>query len=62
MRKSKTPNNVRVPVYREAGFELFDAENTSQAFADEKDCPVDPELYIYSRYRNPTVVEAEKRI
>lgn len=62
MRKSKTPNNVRVPVYREAGFELFDAENTSRAFADEKDCPVDPELYIYSRYRNPTVVEAEKRI
>lgn len=62
MRKSEKPNNVRVPIYREAGFELYDAENTSLAFASEKNCPVDPELYIYSRYRNPTVVETERRI
>ena len=62
MKKDKMPNSPRVPIYRDAGFELYDAESTSRAFEDEKDCPADPDLYIYSRYRNPTVVEAEKGI
>lgn len=62
MKKDKTPNSSRVPVYRDAGFELYDAEHTAKAFEDEKNCPADPDLYIYSRYRNPTVVDAENRI
>lgn len=62
MKKSKLVNSSRTPVYRDAGFELHNAELTAKAFEDEKDCPSDPDLYIYSRYRNPTVVAAEEKI
>lgn len=51
-----------MPIYRDAGFELYDAESTSGAFRDEANPVHDPELYIYSRYRNPTVVAAEEEI
>lgn len=57
--------NVRstnVPVYRDAGFLLRDMETIKKAFKDEKDHPRSPENYIYSRYRNPTVVAAEERL
>lgn len=60
--KNKAINSVRVPVYRDAGFELTDAETTSKAFAGETKNEHEPDLYIYSRYRNPTVVAAEKEI
>jgi len=33
-----------------------------KAFADEVNHPSDPDLYIYSRYRNPTVVETEQEL
>ncbi len=62
MKKSKKYNSSRVPIYRDAGFELYDAKLTARAFEDEKLCPADPDLYIYSRYRNPTVVAAEEKI
>lgn len=49
-------------MYRDAGFELFDAETTAKAFHEETANRHVPDLYIYSRYRNPTVVDAEKEI
>jgi cystathionine beta-lyase/cystathionine gamma-synthase len=60
--KNKTINSARIPLYRDAGFELTDATTTSKAFAGETKNEHEPELYIYSRYRNPTVVAAEKEI
>ncbi|HLN19568.1 MAG TPA: aminotransferase class V-fold PLP-dependent enzyme [Bacteroidales bacterium] len=60
--KKKDVNSSRVPVYRDAGFELFNADITSQAFENEKNPRHDPDFYIYSRYRNPTVVSAEQEI
>ncbi len=60
--KRKEINSARTPVYRDAGFELPDAGKTSDAFAAETDHEREPDLYIYSRYRNPTVVAAEEAI
>jgi cystathionine beta-lyase/cystathionine gamma-synthase len=60
--KRKQVNSSRVPIYRDAGFELFDAETTKNAFSREAENERIPELYIYSRYRNPTVVAAEEEI
>ncbi len=56
----RTVNSTRMPVYRDAGFELSDAESTSQAFEKESAHDHSPDKYIYSRYRNPTVTEAEE--
>lgn len=50
------------PIYREAGFGLYDADTTRKAFEEETDHPRVPEKYIYSRYRNPTVVAVEDRL
>jgi cystathionine beta-lyase/cystathionine gamma-synthase len=61
MKKIKV-NSSRMPVYRDAGFELYDAITTAEAFRKETDHLREPELYIYSRYRNPTVVSAEEEI
>jgi cystathionine beta-lyase/cystathionine gamma-synthase len=55
-------NASKVPLYREAGFDLGDSETTKRAFEQEANNPHEPENYIYSRYRNPTVVAAEKQI
>jgi hypothetical protein len=60
--KKKQVNSSRTPVYRDAGFELYDADTASAAFAKEANPERDPEIYIYSRYRNPTVVAAEEEI
>jgi cystathionine beta-lyase/cystathionine gamma-synthase len=60
--KGKEINSSRMPVYRDAGFELFDASTAAKAFSDEASHERDPRLYIYSRYRNPTVVAAENGI
>jgi cystathionine beta-lyase/cystathionine gamma-synthase len=60
--KRKEINSSRTPVYRDAGFELFDAETTSGAFSKETTHERVPDLYIYSRYRNPTVVAAEEEV
>ncbi len=60
--KKKEVNNVRIPVYRDSGFELLDALTTASAFEEEKEHQREPEKYIYSRYRNPTVVSAEEEI
>ncbi len=60
--KKKEVNSSRMPVYRDAGFELFDAETTAGAFKKETEHERVPDNYIYSRYRNPTVVAAEEEI
>jgi len=60
--KKREINSARTPVYRDAGFELPSAEATSSAFAAEADHEREPDRYIYSRYRNPTVVAAEEAI
>ena len=51
-----------MPVYRDAGFELYDAKTTADAFKKESEHSREPDIYIYSRYRNPTVVSAEEEI
>jgi cystathionine beta-lyase/cystathionine gamma-synthase len=60
--KKKDVNSSRMPVYRDAGFELYDALTTADAFSKETEHSREPDLYIYSRYRNPTVVSAEEVI
>ncbi len=60
--KKREINSARTPVYRDAGFELPSAEVTSSAFAAEAGHEREPDRYIYSRYRNPTVVAAEEAI
>jgi len=60
--KKKEINSARAPIYRDAGFELPTASTTSGAFAAETSNEREPDLYIYSRYRNPTVVAAEEAI
>ena len=60
--KKQSPNSSRVPGYRDAGFELYDADTMRQVFENENEVPADPDLFIYSRYRNPTVLAAEKKI
>ena len=60
--KRKEVNSSRMPVYRDAGFELYDASTTADAFKKETEHAREPDNYIYSRYRNPTVVSAEEEI
>ena len=60
--KRKEVNSSRMPVYRDAGFELLDAQTTADAFRKETEHSRQPDMYIYSRYRNPTVESAEEEI
>ena len=60
--KKKEVNSSRMPVYRDAGFELYDASTTAEAFKKESEHSREPDNYIYSRYRNPTVISAEDEI
>jgi cystathionine beta-lyase/cystathionine gamma-synthase len=60
--KRKDVNSSRIPVYRDSGFELYDAATTSEAFKTESSHEREPDNYIYSRYRNPTVVSTEEEI
>jgi cystathionine beta-lyase/cystathionine gamma-synthase len=60
--KRKEVNSSRMPVYRDAGFELFDAGTTAEAFRKETEHEREPDNYIYSRYRNPTIISAEEEI
>ena len=60
--KAKNVKSTRTPLYRDAGFHLEDIRTMKKAFTDELNHPRDPELYIYSRYRNPNVVAAEEQL
>lgn len=62
MRKNQVLS-TRVPVYRDSGFVMNDPYEMGEAFAVEASAGNrDPEHFIYSRYRNPTVVAAEDEI
>lgn len=54
--------STRVPIYPDAAFGLESLERMTQAFKQEQDNLREPENYIYSRYRNPTVTAAEEKI
>jgi len=62
--KEKTFNvqSVRTPIFPDAAFFLGSTETTREAFKEEIDHPRAPGNYIYSRYRNPTVVSVEDRL
>jgi len=60
--KKHQVNSPRTPLYRDTGFELYNAETTAGSFSEETLHEREPEMYIYSRYRNPTVVAAEEEI
>ncbi|HDJ33327.1 MAG TPA: hypothetical protein ENF21_04420 [Bacteroidetes bacterium] len=53
---------LKTPVYRDSGFRLDDATVTASAFRDEQEQERKPGYYIYSRYRNPTVVAVEEQL
>ncbi len=55
-------NTKKTPLYRDTGFYLENSEKTISAFAEELNHPHSPENYIYSRYRNPTVVSVENQL
>lgn len=58
----KIVNTKKTPVYRDTGFYLENNEKTISAFAEETNHPHDPTNYIYSRYRNPTIVSVENQL
>ena len=60
--KKKTVNSARMPIYRDSGFELYNAEITAEAYNGESDPQRIPDYYLYSRYRNPTVEAAEEEV
>lgn len=60
--KAKFPKTPRMPIFRDSGFHLVDIPTMKKAFADEQSYLRNPELYIYSRYRNPNVAAAEELI
>ncbi|MCD6597047.1 MAG: PLP-dependent transferase, partial [Bacteroidales bacterium] len=55
-------NSLKTPIYRDDGFHLKDAASVGEAFQSEMLHNRKPETYIYSRYRNPTVVSVEEQI
>jgi len=60
--KNKPVNSARMPIYRDSGFELYDAETIAEAYRGESDPERIPDHYLYSRYRNPTVEAAELEV
>lgn len=56
------PLATRTPIYRDTGFHLVDIPTMQRAFANEYHYDRNPELYIYGRYRNPNVAEAEEML
>lgn len=58
----KQINSTRVPVYRDSGFAMRDSGEMGEAFRLENEHKREPSHYIYSRYRNPTVVAAEEEV
>ncbi len=60
--KKSGPKSSRIPVYRDTGFILDSPSEMSDAFRMENENSRTPHHYIYSRYRNPTVVAAEEEV
>lgn len=55
-------NSLHSPVYHDAGFVFPDIASAQEAFACEREHPPRPGQYIYSRYRNPTIVAVEEQL
>lgn len=62
LKNMKSINSRRTPIFRNAGFDLEDAKTTKNSFDIELDHHREPGNYIYSRYRNPTVVSCEEKL
>jgi len=60
--KMKNPKATRTPIYRDTAFHLEDIQTMKKAFSDELEYNREPDLYIYSRYRNPNVAKAESML
>ncbi len=60
--KTIKAESLRTPIYRDAAFFLKDESTIKKAFKNEVNHSRSPENYIYSRYRNPTVVAAEEQL
>ncbi len=60
--KKRSVNTRRVPIYRDAAFDLRDAGTTAAAFDADSENPLEIHDFIYSRYRNPTVMAVEERL
>ncbi len=60
--KAKKVRSTRTPIYKDSGFLFEDIPSIKKAFTEEINHPHSPEQYIYSRYRNPNVVEAEEQL
>lgn len=60
--RMKKINTKKTPLYRDTGFYLENSEKTASAFAEELNHPHEPKDYIYSRYRNPTIVAVEDQL
>ncbi|RLD68133.1 MAG: hypothetical protein DRI95_03730 [Bacteroidetes bacterium] len=58
----KIVNTKKTPVYRDTGFYLENNKKTISAFSEETNHPHNPTNYIYSRYRNPTIVSVENQL
>ncbi|MFN8258919.1 MAG: PLP-dependent transferase [Bacteroidales bacterium] len=58
----KKLNSHKTPIYRDSGFFFENADSTVNAFKAENENLHEPDRYIYSRYRNPTVVAIEKQL
>lgn len=52
----------RIPICRNAGFIFESIEESEKTFQDENEMPQSSHNFIYTRYGNPTVMEAEKAI
>ena len=51
--KKKEINSSRVPVYRDSGFELYNAGLTSESFKKETENEREPENYMFLRLDSP---------
>ena len=60
--KTNRINSRHVPIYRDAAFDLRDAETTGSAFDADSSDPLHIHDFIYTRYRNPTVMAVEERL
>lgn len=59
---NKKINLLKHALYRDSGFVFDNTADLSEAFAQEALHLAEPDLYIYSRYRNPTLVACETKL
>ncbi len=60
--KKMVVNTHLVPIFRNTGFDLHDSKKAASVFQKEVEYLHHPDDFIYSRYRNPTVVAVEEQL